>query len=69
MKFKQYNVRGWTIRLHYDKEGWWLTCNKGYRNKMILDYSLVTNDEGQLARRIVLWGFMMEWAYPKSTTS
>jgi hypothetical protein len=54
------------VRLNYDREGWWITDAQGYRNTLSLAYTVITDSDGQQARRIAAWRFMLEWAYPRN---
>jgi len=60
-------IFGWLIRLNYDREGWWITDAQGYRNTLSLAYTVITDTDGQKARRITAWRVMLEWAYPQNT--
>jgi len=57
-------ICGWFLQLSYDKKGWWITDNKGYRNTIKIAYSVINDASGQEARRINLGNIMFEWAYP-----
>lgn len=57
---------GWLVRWDYDSEGYWITDKAGYRNTLTLALTRITDQSGQVARRIVLWRFMLEWAKPHS---
>jgi hypothetical protein len=58
-------IFGWLVRVNYDREGWWITDAKGYRNTLLLAYTVITDATGQKARRITAWRIMLEWAYPQ----
>ena len=55
---------GWLVRWDYDREGYWITDAAGYRNTLKAAYTRITDTSGQVARRIVLWRFMLEWVKP-----
>lgn len=57
---------GWLVRAHYDREGYWITDKAGYRNTLTMALTRITDPSGQVARRIVLWRFMLEWAKPQN---
>ena len=57
---------GWLVRGDYDREGYWITDRQGYRNTMLVSLTRITDTSGQVARRIVLWRFMLEWAKPQN---
>ena len=57
-------IFGWLVRVNYDREGWWITDAQGYRNTLSLSYTVITDSNGQKARRFTAWRFMLEWAYP-----
>lgn len=57
---------GWLVRGDYDREGYWITDKAGYRNTLTASLTRITDPSGQVARRIVLWRFMLEWAKPQN---
>ncbi len=57
---------GWLVRGYYDREGYWITDRQGYRNTMLVSLTRITDTRGQVARRIVVWRFMLEWAKPQN---
>ena len=57
---------GWLVRWDYDREGYWITDAAGCRNTLKAAYTRITDTNGQVARRIVLWRFMLEWAKPQN---
>ena len=52
---------GWIVRWSYDREGYWITDNGGYHNTLTMALTRITDQKGQVARRIVIWRFMLEW--------
>lgn len=57
---------GWLVRGDYDREGYWITDNAGYRNTQIMSLTRITDSSGQVVRRIVLGRFMLEWGKPQN---
>ena len=57
---------GWLVRGDYDREGYWITDKAGYRNTLTASLTRITDPSGQVARRIVLWRFMLEWGKPQN---
>lgn len=54
-------IMGWLFRAHWDKKGFWITDTKGFRNRMVLAFTSVSDEENHLVWRIVAWRLMIEW--------
>jgi hypothetical protein len=51
------------VRGEYDREGYWITDEAGYRNTLKVAIVRIT-DVGFVAYRVVLWRLMLEFAKP-----
>ena len=59
-------VWGWLISANYDREGWWITDSKGYRNTLTLAFTIITDASGQKVRRITAGRLRVQWAFPQN---
>ncbi len=57
---KQHFIKGWLIRLHYSKEGWWITDVAGNKNYLKLSIGKCVSPEGLMFTRIVVGGINIE---------
>lgn len=51
----------WLVSFHFDREGYWITDSKGFRNVSIVTLTRIVAPYGAVAYRFVAAGFMVEW--------
>ena len=60
-------IWGWLISANYDREGWWITDSKGYRNTLTMAFTISTDASGQKVRRVTAGRLMVQWAFPQNS--